>query len=262
MPRHRVAERLARYRKRKKAGFPVVISEGDSWFSYEFYPNIIDLVEDQEVFAHLRLEMSGDTVENMLGTPRAVEDLRRMVVEEEALFLLFSGGGNDIQRSAQGLFCSGDRADSCIVPERADELFDALRSRYAALIEAVGPHAPVVSHGYDHFQPSAEPVRIVSFDIGIGPWIHPEMVAVGIDDPPLQKEVADLLVDRFNDHLAELEAEHPDDFVYVDLRGTLEPGEWENEIHPTREGFVKVADGIIDAIYSRVREMVAHRRPR
>ena len=30
-------------------------------------------------------------------------------------------------------------------------------------------------------------------------------------------------------------------FVHVDLRGTLDPADWANEMHPTRKGFEKVA---------------------
>jgi len=261
MARYRQSERMARYRKRKRAGFPVVVSEGDSWFSYEFFPNIIDIIDDEEMFAHLRLEMSGDTVANMVGNAESVEGLRGIVEEEEALFLLFSGGGNDIQQSASTLFQSATAPEDCIKADVADRLFSGLRIGYENLISAVGPHAPVVSHGYDHFLPSDEPVRALGIDIHIGPWIHPEMEAAGITDPGLQRDIALLLVDRFNQDLASLQAAHPKDFVYVDLRGTLRPElDWENEIHPTRHGFNEVTKKILEAVYGRVRQLLVERR--
>lgn len=267
--RYRQAERLARFRKRKRAGFPVVMSEGDSWFSYEFYPNIIDRLDDEEMFAHLRLEMSGDTVANMAGTDETVQSLRDLARHEEALFLLFSGGGNDIQQAARRweepggggpLFQNGAEPDDCIVPERSDELFGALRTGYERLIRIVGPEAPVVTHGYDWFQPRPEPVRVLGMDIHIGPWIQPQMVKAGIVDAALQRGTADVLVNRFNDILAQLQTDHPRDFVYVNLRGTLNPQtEWENEIHPTEDGFRKVEEKFRDVIFDRVHALLLTR---
>jgi hypothetical protein len=255
------AQRMARFRRRQRSGRKVVLSEGDSWFSYEFFPSIIDLLDDMETFAHLRLEMSGDTVHNMIGTKSKRRALRQVAEQEHALFLLFSGGGNDIQMASDGeLFVDGDAPEDCIDPERADQLFVTMRDQYEALIEEVGSAVPIAAHGYDFFQPTAEPVRLAGLDIGIGPWIHPNMIAAGIEDPEKQRAVADLLVNRFNDDLAQLEEDHPNDFIYIDLRGTLEPvDDWENEIHPTRDGFRKVTDKIWDAINERVRTLVEAR---
>ena len=260
MARYRQSERWARFRKRRDNGFSVVASEGDSWFSYEFFPNIIDLIEDSDTFAHLRFEMSGDTVENMVGTEHDRTQLLASIREEKALFLLFSGGGNDIQQAARGLFQLAEEPGECIVESKADELFGGLRRNYRGLIGDIGPHVPIVAHGYDYFRPSPEGVRIVGLQTGIGPWIHPEMMGVGIEDPGLQADIATLLVDRFNTDLAELAEEHPDDFIHADLRGTLDPAEdWENEIHPTRDGFRKVANEISAVIHSEVRDLLIQR---
>lgn len=256
-----LAQRMARYRKRRRAGCKPVISEGDSWFSYEFFPNIIDLIDKRETFAHLRLEMSGDTVENMIGNAESRKSLRDLAREEHAIFLLFSGGGNDMQRASdRGLFRNADDPAECLIPERAEKLFSDIKARYERMIQVVGPTVPIAGHGYDWFQPIDEPVRLAGMDIKIGPWFHPNMVSAGIEDPQKQRAVADLLVDRFNADLADLEARYPNDFVHMDLRGTLDPAtDWENEIHPTRDGFVKVADKIWEQIDTRVRALVEQR---
>ena len=260
MARYRQSERRARFRKRRDAGLSVVASEGDSWFSYEFFPNIIDLIEDSDSFAHLRFEMSGDTVENMVGTSDDRSHLLDSIRDEKALFLLFSGGGNDIQQAADGLFRGAAEPSDCIVEARADELFDGLRRNYQGLIGDIGPHVPIVAHGYDYFRPGPEGVRIVGLQTPVGPWIHPEMTKVGIEDSDLQAGIAEILVDRFNRDLEQLAAEHSDDFIHVDLRGTLDPAQdWENEIHPTRDGFEKVAKRISEAIHSRVRDLIVQR---
>lgn len=262
MSRHRVSERMARFRKRKRAGFPVVVSEGDSWFSYELFPNIIDLLEDEEMFAHLRLETSGDTVANMVGDGTPLDSLRDIVQEEEALFLLFSGGGNDMQNHAKGLFQDGVDPEDCLVPDVSDRLFSTLRTQIEELIKSLGPTVPVVTHGYDYFQPCPEPLRMVGFPVPIGPWFYPEMTAVNITDPAKQRALADLMVDRFNDDLAALKTKYPKDFVYIDLRRTLDPeNEWENEIHPTRDGFRKVKDKMLADISKEVRALLIDRQP-
>ena len=260
MARHRPSERLARYRKRKRAGFPVVLSEGDSWFSYEFYRNVIDHLDDDEMFAHLRLEMSGDTVENMIGDPRALDGLRAVVRDERPLFVLFSGGGNDMQNNAARLFRHGATPEDCLVPAVMDSLFGTLKAHYRRLIDAIGPDAPILAHGYDYFQPKDRGVRMAGFDLPVGPWFHPEMNEAGITDEDRQLEVAKLIVDRFNDDLADLEASHPGDFVHADLRGTLDAQTWENEIHPTEEGFREVTNELLAAISERIRPLVLDRR--
>ena len=262
MGRHRLSERIACYRKRKRAGFQVVLSEGDSWFSYEFYRNVIDHLDDDEMFAHHRLEMSGDTVQNMIGDPRALDGLRAVVRDEKPLFVLFSGGGNDMQNKAKDLFQPGATAEDCLVPDVMDSLFGTLKACYQRLIKAIGPDAPVVAHGYDYFQPQNRGVRVAASNLPVGPWFYPEMVARKISTPDLQLEVAKLIVNRFNDDLASLATSHSKDFVHVDLRGTLDPQCWMNEIHPTEAGFGEVKDKLLEAISEKVHPLVLDRQGR
>jgi hypothetical protein len=63
----------------------------------------------------------------------------------------------------------------------------------------------------------------------------------GILNEPLQAKIAKLVVGDYNEMLGKVAAAHPGAFVHVDLRGTLDPGDWANEMHPTRKGFEKVA---------------------
>ena len=116
-----------------------------------------------------------------------------------------------------------------------------------------------VGHGYDQFQAMDKGVHF--FGIGVvGPWIYPNMVTAGIDQPEKQKAIVDIMMDRFNDDLLDLQVEYPNDFVYIDLRDTLVPvDDWENEIHPTRDGFKKVANKFWSEIQSRVLPLLALR---
>lgn len=265
MSRAQPAERLSRYRKRVRAGFPPVISEGDSWFDYPLFLNLIDRIDDAARFAHFRLERSADTVANMIGTESARRSLRESVAEERALCLLFSGGGNDLADAAPRLFRDGtfeDPADH-LVPAATDRVFAELDRAYRAMVADIGPLVPIFAHGYDFFQPSPRAVK--AFDIvGItGPWIHPNMVAADITDAGIQRGIAAELVRRFNNMLAGIESDHPLDFVHVDLCGTLDiEHEWANEIHPTREGFEKVADAFLEVLMQRLPDIQSKRMHR
>ena len=57
-------------------------------------------------------------------------------------------------------------------------------------------------------------------------------------------------IDSFNAMLAGLEGKYPDCVHYVDLRGTLPTIDlWANELHPTKEGFGKLAAKINLALH-------------
>lgn len=253
------AARMARFRKRRDVGYPVVVSEGDSWFSYEFFRNIIDIIEREATFAHFRAEQSADTLARMTKAHN-LEDILYSIKREKALFLLFSGGGNDLQQSAPKLFQSGNTITECIVSAESDELFSAMDANYRALVDHIGPHVPVVAHGYDYFKPRPEGVKFFDFPTPIGPWVHPAMIAKEITNPDLQMEITTTLINRFNIILAALQEEYPDWFIHIDLRNTLNPEQdWENEIHPTRQGFERVAREVLTAIHSKVASLVVKR---
>jgi hypothetical protein len=262
MPRWQPVERDARYRKRRRAGFPVAVSEGDSWFDYPFFLNIIDLVENADLFAHYRLEQSGDTVKNMIGTATGVRNLRLIVEQVQPLCVLFSGGGNDLADAAATLFVPGAESDplTCVDEPAVRALLGTIEDRYRVMVREIGPIAPIIAHGYDYFAPSPAPVRFNGIAIGIGPWIHPAMVAQGITSPAAQRTIARWLIDEFHLMLEHVQQDHPLSFVAVDLRGTLDiDADWENEIHPTRVGFRKVAAVFIEAIRDRLPDIVHER---
>ena len=76
---------------------PVVLSEGDSWFSYPLNRNLMDFVEMMRDFAMLRLERSGEEARQILkpsGTQ--FKNLRKYLELYRFEALFFSGGGNDI----------------------------------------------------------------------------------------------------------------------------------------------------------------------
>jgi hypothetical protein len=250
MARWQPAEREARYYKARRAGKIVVVSEGDSWFDYPMYRNIIDHIDDTKRFALKRLEFSGDTVRNMIGNARALEAFHEVVKQERPRFVLFSGGGNDIV---------GDELIGAIKPYNSakwTELRAGVVGGYEKMIRTIGPDAPVFAHGYDYIIPSARPVRYDGIAIS-GPWVWKEMDNKGLPDA-MKMQIARLMMDWFNDMLAELERVYPAYFAHIDLRGTLQPDMWQNEIHPTRSGFAAVAERFLEQLDS----SLSHTLPR
>lgn len=255
MARWQPAERNARYIKARAAGRPVVVTEGDSWFDYPQYLNIIDLIDDQKRFALKRLEFSGDTVANMVGdggSMSGVESLETVVLAEQPRFLLFSGGGNDI---AGDEITGGVRHyDSTQTPEwHLDTpiwrgLIAGVEQGYVTLIETLGPHVPIFAHGYDYVIPADRPVRYDGRSVA-GPWLWPELARNEIPDA-MMVDIGAAMIDSFNEILVGLEAQYAASgfFAHLDLRGTLRKKDWENEIHPTEDGFAKITAAFLSEL--------------
>jgi hypothetical protein len=271
MARFQASEREARYHRAREFGLPPVVTEGDSWFSYELYLNFIDRIDDTHRFALKRLESSGDTIAHMVGSSPSssgIRSLRKVVQKERPILLFFSGGGNDIvgpeMRGAVLPFHPQRKAANYLDTDGWRALIDSLRTSFAALVGEIGPLCPIFAHGYDYFVPSDRAVKIFPGVPGPGPWVFPEMTSIGIVDPALQRDIARAMIDDFNDNvLGALEEAQSGFFAHADLRDTLDPDtDWQNEIHPTRDGFRKVAArflAIVDEKLADVRTARAER---
>lgn len=263
------AERDARYRKRRRTGrFVVALSEGDSWFDYPMYPNLVDLLDEEAGLAVRRLEISGDTVINMVGrypTWDGLDALIEVASEELPEIILFSGGGNDIVGTGdiEGMFSpfrDGAPLDYYLATDRWRDKMRELRDAYDVLATQLGPIAPVFAHGYDFIVPAWKPVRYDGINIRVGPWVIPEMEKNEIRDPGLQRSIGHVMIDQFNDMLAEVASQSTAFFVHVDLRGTLDPdADWQNEIHPTEDGFQKIAAEFARQLKAKMPQVLAAR---
>jgi hypothetical protein len=115
-------------------------------------------------------------------------------------------------------------------------------------------------HGYDYLTASGKKVMYDGFTPA-GPWILPSMQDRGIVDPDLQAAILGVLIDDVNGMIRALESTYPDTVIYIDLRGTLRPGlDWQNEIHPTEDGFQKVEARFRDTLINQL-PAVQRRRP-
>lgn len=266
MARYQASEREARYRKAREWGLPPIVTEGDSWFSYELYLNMSDRIDDTKRFALKRLESSGDTVAEMIGfTPGAdgISALKKVVEVERPRLLFFSGGGNDIAgpelKGAILPFHPLRKAENYLETDKWAKLIEKVRKGFEVLADEIGPLCPVFAHGYDYFIPSNRGIQIFPGVPGPGPWVWPQMVAdnIGITDPVLQRGIARAMIDQFNDGvLARLEREKSGYFAHVDLRETLgSDSDWKNEIHPTSKGFHNLAKAFLKAVDAKLPDL-------
>lgn len=252
--------------QRRHPSWPVVISEGDSWFSYPFHKNVVDWLDDprdtsqdddQQQWSLLRLEKSGDEILSIMsGGQRA--RLRLLLQRHNASILLFSGGGNDIVgpdllpllRS----FRPGMTARDCLDQARLERRLRQVGDCYCELMDICRDQRPelrIVVHGYDYPIPSDRPVRLAGIRVA-GPWLRPYLVQRGLTHHALQSEVVRILIDRFNGLLSQLREQAPDQLVVVDTRHAVGGAatSWANEIHPTREGFMRVAQRLLSTLHA------------
>src|SRR4029078_11406875 len=75
----------------------VLITEGDSWFSYPLNANIADHIEMMSDFSRLRLEHNGDDAREIMGAGSdQLRKLKYYLKNYPVDALLMSAGGNDI----------------------------------------------------------------------------------------------------------------------------------------------------------------------
>jgi hypothetical protein len=108
---------------------------------------------------------------------------------------------------------------------------------------------PTFIHGYDYGVPDGRGFGggfLGGFGPLPGPWLAPSYERKGIEPMGEGRRLTADLLDRYNEMLRGL-TERPgfEHVRYVDLRRTLQSrdhtDDWANELHPTRDGFTRIA---------------------
>jgi lysophospholipase L1-like esterase len=223
---------------------PVVIAEGDSWFSFPIHANIIDHLDElvRNRMSLLRLESSGDELIGILDTGGSAT-MKKLLAKYKPDVLLFSAGGNDIVGPELLTFVNVRRepfvAETAIATDGLARRFSEMEDAYRRLIAArdsVAPNCIILTHGYARAIPSGKKAQL--FGISAGPWIKPFLQARGYTDAIEQRAIVDALIGRFNALLDQLAGPR---FVKLNLRDVISDDEWHDELHPTRHGFEDAA---------------------
>lgn len=260
-----------------------LLAEGDSWFSIGAIPssNLLYDMRFRRWTQILNLAAPGDTLKRM-GSPDSNRDLKKWLGDARFTTkfsgLLLSGGGNDLFDAARSLVSreplkGGDPTfpGSYVHREVLEELIRSIQTSLREIVSlrdgngSKSANAPAFVHTYDYATPRKSPSRFLKGPPVGGPWLYPVLHPTGLDIV-LQQGIADLLVDRLAEGLLALDSERGsnlklENFHVVDTRDTLvranptefgSSNDWENEIHPTHDGYRKIAARIASQVNRRL----------
>lgn len=253
---------------RASAGF--LLAMGDSWFDYPFY-DILKLLEDNYGYDVESAAHRGDPIEAMAYQGGQLDNLARCmekVTERGAMpkAVLVSGGGDDIAGSEFGMLLNNATSG---ISGWNQEIVDGIVNRriltaYQTAIAAVntictqyaGKLLPIFVHGYDYPVPDGRGF-LGGWGPLPGPWLQPGFHEKLFEDLPTNTGLMQDIIQTFNSMLSGFATSTPSANVhYIDLCGTL-PNVltadeyktwWGNELHPTEQGFSRVADKFATAL--------------
>lgn len=236
----------------------VLVAEGDSWFDYPFH-DVLEELEDRHGYDVESVAHKGDPIESMAYGDDQLEEFTRRLEKimrrgTTPKAILLSGGGNDVAGDEFGMLIN--HADSAIAGMNDDILRGVIDQRiriaYVTILSAVskvceeklGKPLPILIHGYDYPVPDGRGF-LGGWGPLPGPWLEPGFREKGFGRIQDRIPHARLLIDRFNAMLAQIPTMFPH-VHYVDLRNTLSTGPdykdwWDNELHPTEQGFERIA---------------------
>lgn len=258
------------YRLLKRHGLlettPIILSEGDSWFSTPVSMNLLDQLvfptpEDERAGRTLfgkgglfcRKEKSGDKALNMFSAKK-VKRLTSWINSDLFKFdlVLISSGGNDFvgkflkkEFEDQQEMTVEQAVNHVIQTEQYQKVYDA----YKRLLIKVESNIPVIAHTYDYPQLMGQEGELTVANIGliayfkkkVGDWIS-KNIKHSVREEVDQKEFAKQLIDNFVSRVLEPLAYEHDNFSFIDLRNTLQDKQlWHDEMHPNADGFHKLA---------------------
>jgi len=238
------------------AGAPLnLFAEGDSWFDYPGFDVIRGIKADAAVDpAILNLAHHGDAARDILGVTQRQRIIDMLTDTANGSFdaLLFSGGGDDI---AGDQFClwladnpGNGNAISGLDRARFAEVLGIVEAAYLDLVKVRDDHAPrctIFAHGYDFAVPTGVGV------CNLGPWLKPSLDFRGWTNRAQATQIVREALLAFDALLRRLEQSQRA-FVYVRTQGTLDPArDWANELHPSEDGFQKIADVFLVALRAR-----------
>jgi hypothetical protein len=235
-----------------------LFADGDSWFDYPLPPtgrnDVIRSIGSHGKPQPLILNLAhyGDEARDLLGVKRRQRIIDNLSDVENGSFdaILFSGGGND---TVGDQFClwvqnyvPGMTPSQGINVQRLAAVLGVVRSAFEDLIairDKILPQCPIFIHAYDF----AVPTNIGICDNLIGPWLKPSLVNRGWTDTAAGTLVVKEFLLQFHSMLTQVAAAHKN-VICVETQGTLPPGDWANELHPTPQGFDKVGVTFLTAM--------------
>lgn len=248
-----------------------ILCEGDSWFSIGAIPssNLLFPLRFAQSTLLVNMAKPGDTIKNMSSicsnpTLKQLIAEQNFLTEWDAIFI--SGGGNDLIDLADQIICTPSvgagkhMLDYINAIELAGLKLRVQRGFYEiAKLRAGTKNAdtPIVTHVYDYPTPRNAKAKFLGLKVA-GPWIYP---ALRGNDVPEEFWISltDYIFESLATAIIELSYKIDNFHVVSATRETLvrarlgttgEDGDWLNEIHPTADGYQKLADVISSEFFN------------
>jgi hypothetical protein len=239
----------------------ILYFEGDSWCQF---PLFIDELYDQlrQSYNVYCTSRAGDTIQNMINKrPEYLKYLHELV-HLRGLTLngfVFSGAGNDVVGKGKSgkpvleeilkPFDPHQTPEWHIETPECEAIMEYIANGYRKLFDSVEekfevlayPDLKIYLHGYDYVQVRSLPNKDPHRKPWAANWTGDPLRAKGFIDNETGSRVIRSLIDRLNITTKDVCAAYPDRAVYVDLRGSVPPSEWADELHATSAGFQKAA---------------------
>ncbi|MGF1679290.1 MAG: SGNH/GDSL hydrolase family protein [Candidatus Methylacidiphilales bacterium] len=254
-------EFVSRFYRQVRSGRTGIVVEGDSWFRNPLVTDVIDHLEASGKYAISRSDVPGRTLREMAVQKHFLSRLRDPHSRDSVKCLLLSGGGNDmlddkilpvhiLKKNTSGtaaLDFFNQEGHEKILKKVLDDLLYLV-----AAVQKIKPKLPIITHTYDYPIPRNAAAHFhKGFQlIKAGPWIYRAMQKNKIP-AAYGSDIAKKLIDDFHDRVLEpARNQFPHVLHIVNLRGVLggDVNLWDDEIHPTGEGFERIARRLIAAI--------------
>lgn len=230
------------YQPRDDTNAPIVLCFGDSWFWYPIpgIGNLSNRLLDFGRYQAIDIAVIGKNGMEVAYPGKGIlSDLTTFLQWESKTvdMIAISGGGNDFAgaEDLDPLLKKGTgTAASWFKKKETDDLFASIKAgcqRIIYLRDTFCPSVPIVTHCYDYAHASGKGL------LWFSPWLKPSFDKIGMP-PTLHADAVKFIIDRLADVLQSFSGSL---YHFVDTRGLLEPDDWANELHPTGEGFNKIA---------------------
>jgi hypothetical protein len=246
-----------------------LLADGDSWFDN---PLSGDLPLPSDITVQLKklivpdpailpLAHWGLATTQLMGVSKRNQLVSQLSNPQNGRFdaILFSGGGNDLIGDQFRLWLeeatavSGDPAKALDVRALGD-IVDVVITAYRDLIVArnsVDPNIPIFVHAYDF----ARPTGISVCGGVVGPWLFPSLLSRGWMKTTKSKDVrrgaviVKAILTEFKKQMVGLSSDTKNNVIFVGTQGTLRSAnDWANELHPTPDGFRRIAQKFAKAL--------------
>ncbi len=233
---------------------------GDSWLNWlPVYPELIGALPKVGYEVTLLESDAGRTLADMA---QRVADFANLLADDTVAkpafkALLVGGGGNDIVQPSHKpgstwlykmLVPGATTAAKALNAAEVDKFIDQILFNYYKTVLGelrAATNVPILVHGYDHPVPDGRDAKV--FGIGPGPWMKPVFAARGMNKLDLNREVMRLLIERLNTMIVRVVTGYKN-VHHLPFTGTLpnKPATaysrwWDNELHPSAEGYAKLA---------------------